>query len=162
MRRLPVFVALGALVAFGSACNFTTSAATVNGTQISESSFQTELQQISSNSTVRCAIGLLTGQTIEQQGAGTATVPTKVADTLLDQQIEQLLYTQDLSRLHTAVTTVYTTFVRSELGQFLTPSSGVTSPCGLTGTQLVAALPTWFVNQEVNFLVGLRPACRRL
>lgn len=124
----------------------------MNGTQISESSLQSELQQISSNSSVRCAIGLLTGQTVPAHGAGDSTVPTKVADTVLDQQIEQVLYDQDLARLHTSVGTVYTSFVREELPQFLTPASGTSSPCGLSGSDLVAALPSWFVNQEVNFL----------
>ncbi len=136
----------------GSACNFTSSAATVNGTRISESSFQNELQQISSSSSVRCAIGLLTGQTIPAHGAGNSTVPTKVADAVLDQQIEQVLYTQDLARLGSPVGAVYTTFVRTALSQFLTPATGVTSPCGLSGAALVSALPTWFINQEVNFL----------
>ncbi|MGO9341518.1 MAG: hypothetical protein ACLP6E_03220 [Acidimicrobiales bacterium] len=152
MRRLPVLISVGALVALASACNVTSPAATVNGTQISESSFQSELQQIASNSSVRCAIGLLTGQTIPAQGAGSSTVPTKVADTVLDQQIEQVLYTQDLSRLHTSPGSVYTSFIRDELPDFLTPASGVTSPCGLSGSQLVSALPGWFVNQEVSFL----------
>lgn len=152
MRRLPVLIAVVALVALGSACNITSPAATVNGTQISESSFQSELQQVSSNSSVRCAIGLLTGQTIQAQGAGNSTVPTKVADSVLDQQIEQILYTQDLARLHTSPGTVYTSFVRQELPQFLTPASGTSTSCGLSGAGLVAALPSWFVNQEVNFL----------
>ncbi len=139
-------------MALSSACNVTSPAATVNGTQISESSFQSELQQISSNSSVRCAIGLLTGQTIPAQGAGSSTVPTKVADIVLDQQIEQLLYNQDLSRIHTSTGTVYTSFVREELPNFLTPASGASSPCGLSGSELVAALPSWFVNQEVDYL----------
>jgi hypothetical protein len=152
VRRLTVLLALGAVVALGSACNLTSPAATVNGTQISESSLQSELQQISSNSSVRCAIGLLTGQTVPAHGAGDSTVPTKVADTVLDQQIEQVLYDQDLARLHTSVGTVYTSFVREELPQFLTPASGTSSPCGLSGSDLVAALPSWFANQEVNFL----------
>jgi hypothetical protein len=152
VKRLLLLIVATALVALGSACNVTTPAATVNGTQISESSFQSELQQVSSSSSVRCAIGLLTGQTIQAQGAGNSTVPTKVADIVLDQQIEQILYTQDLARLHTALGTVYTSFVRQELPQFLTPSSGTATSCGLSGAGLVAALPSWFVNQEVNFL----------
>jgi hypothetical protein len=152
VKRLLVLIGVGALVALSSACNITSPAATVNGTQISESSFQSELQQISSNSSVRCAIGLLTGQTIPALGAGSSTVPTKVADIVLDQQIEQLLYNQALSRLHTSTGTVYTSFVREELPDFLTPASGASSPCGLSGSELVAALPSWFVNQEVDYL----------
>jgi hypothetical protein len=35
--------------------------------------------------------------------------------------------------------------------QYLTPSSG-SSPCGLSGAQLVAALPSWFVKQQVDLL----------
>lgn len=154
MRRLPLLLLVVAIVAACSACNVTPSAATVNGTQISESAFHTDLDRVSSSASVRCALGLLTGQTVPQQGAGTGTLPTKDADALLSLMIDQVLYDQELVRLKSPVDATYTTFARSSLAQYLTPASGATSPCGATGTQLVSELPTWYVDQEVNFIAS--------
>lgn len=151
MRRLSVLIFLVAVVAACSACNVTPSAATVNGTQISESTFHTELDRVSQSSSVRCALGLITGQSVPSQGAGTGTVPTKDADAVLSLMIDQVLYNQDLARLKSTVDATYTTFARSSMAQYLTPSSG-NSPCGASGTQLVSELPSWFVDQEVNFI----------
>jgi hypothetical protein len=153
VRRLPLLFLLAAVVAVCSACDITPSAATVNGTQISESAFHTELDQVSQSSSVRCAIGLLTGSTVPKQGAGTATIPTKDADAVLSLMIDQILYNQDLARLKSPVDATYTSFARSSLAQYLTPSSG-SSPCGVTGAQLVAELPAWYVNQEVSFIAA--------
>ena len=73
MKRLSVPVLLVAILAVCSACNVTPSAATVNGTQISESAFHTELDRVSQSAPVRCALGLITGQTIPANGAGSDT-----------------------------------------------------------------------------------------
>ena len=154
MRRLPVVIVALAIVAVCSACNVTPTAATVNGTQISESTFHTELDRISSSASVRCALGLLTGQTVPKQGAGTATVPTKDADAVLSVMIDQVLYDQELARLKSPVDATYTAFAKSSLAQYLTPSSGGSSPCGTSGAQLVAQLPAWYVNQEVSFIAS--------
>jgi hypothetical protein len=153
VRRLPVLILLVALVAACSACNVTPSAATVNGTQISESAFHSELDRVASSSSVRCAIGLLTGQSVPAHGAGTSTFPTKDADAVLSLMIDQILYDQDLSRLKSTVDATYTSFARSSLAQYLTPSTG-SSPCGVSGAQLVAQLPAWYVNQEVSFIAS--------
>jgi hypothetical protein len=153
VRRLPLFILLAVVVAACSACDISPSAATVNGAQISESAFHTELDQVSESSSVRCALGLLTGVTVPKQGAGTATIPTKDADTVLSFMIDQVLYNQDLARLKTPVDAIYTSFARSSLAQYLTPSSG-SSPCGVSGAQLVAELPAWYVNQEVSFIAS--------
>jgi hypothetical protein len=154
VRRLSVLALLVAIVAACSACNVTPSAATVNGTQISESAFQTELQRVSSSPPVRCAIGLLTGQSIPAEGTGTDTIPTKDADVLLSLEIDQVLYNQDIARLSGKVSATYTSFARNSLAQYLTPSSGATSPCGVSGAQLVAELPGWYLDQEVDFIAS--------
>lgn len=153
MRRLPLPILLVTIIAICSACNVTPSAATINGTQISESAFHTELDRVSSSAPVRCAIGLLTGQSIPANGAGTDTFPTKDADAVLSIMVDQVLYTQDLARLKSSVDATYTAFAHSSLAQYLTPTSG-TSPCGTSGAQLVGELPAWFVNQEVSFIAS--------
>ena len=132
----------------------TPSAATVNGTQISESAFHTELDRVSQSAPVRCALGLITGQTIPANGAGSDTIPTKDADAVLSLMIDQVLYTQDLTRLKASVDTTYTSFAHNSLTQYLTPASGASSPCGTSGAQLVAELPAWFVDQEVSFIAS--------
>jgi len=135
-----------------SACNVNPPAATVNGVQISESSFQNQLNLLVGSSTVRCAIGMLTGEkTLPARGAGTDTVPTEDADAELSQLIDIKLYSQDLARLHTSVGSTYLGYARQTLPALFTPTSG-SSPCGLTGTSMVSALPAWYVNQQVTLL----------
>jgi hypothetical protein len=154
VRRLPFLILLAAIVVACSACNTAPSAATVNGAQISELTFHNELNKFSQSSPVRCALGLLTGVTVPAQGAGTGTMPTKDADAVLSLMIDQVLYNQDLDRLKSAVDATYTSFARNSLAQYLTPASGSSSPCGVSGASLVAELPAWYVNQEVGFIAS--------
>ena len=81
-------------------------------------------------------------------------IPTKDADAVLSLMIDQVLYTQDLTRLKASVDTTYTSFAHNSLTQYLTPASGASSPCGTSGAQLVAELPAWFVDQEVSFIAS--------
>ena len=142
------------IVVAADACNVTPPAATVNGAQISEGAFNSELQQVASNTDVRCAIGILTGQTIPRQGAGTDTIPTDLADAELSQLIEQKLYYQELASLGSSVTSTYLGYAKAFFPQYLTPTSGTSSPCGLSGSQLVSALPSWFVNRQIEILAA--------
>jgi hypothetical protein len=151
VKRLAALAVLGIVVGSVSACNVTPPAATVNGAQISESTFQTQLNRVSSNSDVRCAIGVLADTTIPKQGAGDSTVPMEIADAELTQLIEETLYTQELAHLHSPVTSTLLSYARASMPDLLTPSDG-DSPCGLTGGSLVDALPAWFVDQQVTQL----------
>ena len=139
------------VVASLSACNVTPPAATVNGAQISEGTFQTQLNRVASNSDVRCAIGLLADATIPKAGAGTNTVPMQIADAELTQLIESTLYSQELARLRSPVSSTLLSYARASMPDLLTPSDGE-SPCGLTGGALVDSLPAWFVDEQVTQL----------
>jgi hypothetical protein len=144
-------VVLGAVAASLSACNWTPPAATVNGTQISESAFQNQLNLVSKNSDVRCALELLASKKIPAQGAATSTVPTEEADAELTQLIQSDVYNQELGRLHAPVNATFLSYARTDLPNDLTPATG-SSPCGQTGQTLVSGLPSWFVNQLVTQL----------
>jgi hypothetical protein len=144
---------LGLLVFLSSACNVTPPAATVNGVQISESSLQNEMNLVASNTDVRCALGILTGENIAKQGAGAQTVPTQLADAELTELINEVIYSQALSKLHSPVDSQYRSYATNFMPQYLTPASG-TSSCGINGSQLVAALPHWFLSQQVNLLAS--------
>ena len=153
MKRLAVLAGLGVLVFASSACNVTAPAATVNGEQISQSDLQNEMSMVASNTDVRCALGILTGQKIAQQGAGSQTVPTELADAELTELVNQAIYTQALSKLHAPVDSQYVSYATNFMPEYLTPASG-TSTCGINGSQLVAALPHWFLSQQVNLLAA--------
>jgi hypothetical protein len=153
VRRLAL---LGVLVALGfasSACNVTPPAATVNGEAISQSTLQSEMTMVASNTDVRCALGILTGQKIAQQGAGSQTVPTELADAELTELVNQAVYTQALSKLHSPVDSQYISYATNFMPEYLTPASG-TSSCGINGSQLVQALPHWFLSQQVDLLAA--------
>lgn len=151
MKRFAVVLVFGVLCASISACNITSPAATVNGSQISLSSFQNELNLVNASSSVRCAFDLQTGTKLPQTGAAAGTIPTQVADAELTQLIELDLYNQELVHLKSPVTPTFLTYATQDLPELLTPSSG-SSPCGLTGANLVSALPSWYVKQQERFL----------
>jgi hypothetical protein len=153
VRRITILIALGILGASLSACNVGSPAASVNGTDISQSQIQNEINQVADNSTVRCALGVMTGATIPSQGAVSGTVPTEIVDAELTNLIDQVLYTQELSKLHSPVDSTYLTYARNFFPQELTPSQG-SSACGLTGSGLMAKLPSWFVTQQVGLLAA--------
>lgn len=142
---------LGVASASLAACNWTSPAATVDGNQISESSFQNQLTLMSQNSDVRCALELLSNHTIPAQGAATSTVPTEEADAELTQLIQTDLYSQELARLHAPVNATFMGYAKTDLPDDLSASTG-SSPCGLSGQTLVSDLPSWFIKQETTQL----------
>jgi hypothetical protein len=151
VRRIALFLVLGVAATALSACNWNSPAATVNGTQISESSFQNQLTEMSQSSDVRCALELLSNHSIPAQGAATSTVPTEEADAELTQLIQIDLYKNELARLHAPVNATFLGYAKTDLPDDLSATTG-SSPCGLSGQTLVAGLPSWFVNQEVTEL----------
>jgi hypothetical protein len=151
VKRILALVAIGAAVACTSACNVTPPAATVNGTAITDSALQNEINQVTQSSSVRCALGILTGAQIPTSGAGSQTVPTTLADAELTALINQDIYTEALAKVHSQLTAVFKGYASNFMAQYLTPQSG-SSPCGVSGSQLLAELPSWFVNQQVDLL----------
>lgn len=151
MKRVGALVLFGAIALSLSACNVSPPAATVNGVAIPQSALRDELNRLSSQSTVRCALGILAGQVIPAHGAGSGTIPTSIADAELSQLIDQQLYTQDLAKHHSPVDKQYQSYARAFMAHYFTPASG-SSSCGMTGSALVSALPKWFLNQQVSFL----------
>ncbi len=134
-----------------SACNVTPPAATVNGTQISDSTLQNEINEVSQSASVRCALSILTGAQIPSSGAGSLTVPTTLADAELTALINQDIYTDALAKVHIQLTAEFKSYANNFMPQYLTPASG-SSSCGVSGSQLLAELPSWFVNQQVDLL----------
>jgi hypothetical protein len=153
VKRILALAAIGAVVACTSACNVTPPAATVNGTSISDSALQNEINQVSQSSSVRCALSILTGGHIPTSGAGSLTVPTTLADAELTALINQDIYTEALARVHVQVTAQFKSYATNFMSQYLTPQSG-SSSCGVSGSQLLAELPGWFVNQQVDLLAS--------
>jgi hypothetical protein len=151
VKRILALVTIGVVVACTSACNVTPPAATVNGTQISDSALQNEVNEVAQNASVRCALGILTGSHIPVSGAGAQTVPTTLADAELTALINQQIYTGALTKVHVQLTSQFKGYARNFMPQYLTPSSGA-GPCGVSGAQLLAELPAWFVNQQVDLL----------
>jgi hypothetical protein len=58
VKRLPLLVVLGALVAAASGCDLSPPAATVNGVAISQSTLNAELSMVLANHNAQCAAQL--------------------------------------------------------------------------------------------------------
>ena len=153
MKRLLAIVVLGALCAGAAGCDLGPTAATVNGISISQSDFQGQLSVVSGSTAAQCALSLeesQSGGTLPTvAGTGDATVSTQFAAFELNGVVEQSLEQWSLAQRHVEVTASDIATARQDYeSQLEAAAAQGGSPCGLTGTSLVAALPRRFVDQQ--------------
>jgi hypothetical protein len=159
VKRLLLVVALGALCAAAAGCNVSPWAAQVNGTTISQSELQDQLTVISGSAVAQCALSIeeaQSGGTLPAvKGTGDATVTTQFAAVQLNGLVAQTLEEQALARRHVEVSAADVTAARQDYeSQVEAASTQTTSPCNLTGTDLVDRLPAAFVDQQAHSLAA--------
>jgi hypothetical protein len=159
VKRLLVVVALGALGAAASACDVSPTAATVNGVTITQSQLQDQLAVISASSVAQCALSIedaQSGGTLPAvTGTGQATVTTQFAAFQLNGLVAQTLEEGELAQRHVHVSGADIATARQDyVAQIEAASTQVTSPCNLTGANLVNRLPKAFVDQQARTLAA--------
>ncbi len=152
MNRLLPLLAVASLAALASACDVSPPAATVNGTVISQSTFDTEVATLASSPAAQCALELQGASLPSISGVSTSSVTTAFAAGELSSLVEQALLSQALARRHATVTTADLAAARADVAAELVPPAGSTSsPCGAEGNQLLSELPRSFVSEQVAF-----------
>ncbi len=157
MKRLPLLVLLATLALAASACDVGPTAATVNGVAISQSALNSDLAVLAGDhpgqlSDAACMLELQGSNVpVPANGAGDGTVTQELAAYQLSNMILGELIHQRLGELHHPVTHVDVAEARADLLTQLTPSS-TQSPCGLSGAQLEAKVPSGFFEQQTLYL----------
>jgi hypothetical protein len=157
-----------------------TNAAVVNGSAISQESFNSDVSAIAKSADYQCYLNSQEylssggGQLVPVTGAGTGqnpgdhpTATTGFAATYLDTEIGHEIVLQLADQRHVTVTpadlvsahTALTNQISSVMGQVAQTAQG-TNPrftCSVTGqpvsgTEVLASMPASFVNQEVEFV----------
>ncbi|HVA02916.1 MAG TPA: hypothetical protein VMU64_04135 [Acidimicrobiales bacterium] len=159
MKRLLALVVVGALCTAAAGCDLSPDAATVNGLTISQSEFQGQLSVISGSTVAQCALSIeeaQSGGTLPTvAGSGQSTVSTRFAAFALNGLVAQTLEESALAKRHAAVTTSDLAAARKDyISQVEAASTQVTSPCNLTGADLVNRLPKAFVDSQVRALAA--------
>jgi hypothetical protein len=155
--------ALVTAAALGSACGLTPSAATANGTTISVSSLNSDLQTLGTTPAGQCLLQLESPQVAASTGAGgSGTYSTTYAATVLDSQVGEVLAQQyaaskglqvSAAELAAAKSDLASTF-DGEIQQALSSGGGVSScenadGSAMTGTQLLIGLPSSLAATQV-------------
>lgn len=159
MKRLLASVVVGALGIGAAGCDWSPTAAKVNGVAISQSQFHAQLTLVSGNAVAQCALAVEEAQSGGSlptvNGSGDATVSTAFAAFELNGLVEETLEQGALARRHVEVTASDVATARQDyLSQLEAASSQVGSPCNLTGTSLVARLPKAFVDEQARSLAA--------
>ena len=164
MKRLVTLCTLSVVVLGGglltSACNVTPPAATVNGTTLSVSSLNDQLQAFDSTQVGRCLLTAETGQITPFQttgAGGPGTYDMAFADSILENQVgnqlaAQLAASKGLKVSASDLQTAQQNFVASLSGEISAAAQQAsqtgtgtycvaTSGQALTGTQVLSALP---------------------
>jgi parvulin-like peptidyl-prolyl isomerase len=152
VKRLALVAALAALAAAGTACDLSPPAATVAGTTVTTSQLDAQLSAIAGSPFAQCTLQLQ-GVNVTPQGAGTATVSSSLASFVLSTLVLERLVESDLARRGHPVTPSDLAAARQDLGAQLSPSNG-SSPCSVSGAQLVDRMPKAFRDQQVQFLAA--------
>lgn len=161
MRRLVSLVLLGAL-ALASGCSSSPSAATVDGSSITQNQLDSQLSLAAApgpggqaptpeNQFVQCALDIQGGGSLPAvTGVGDDTVTTQFAATTLESMVLENLEQSALARRHVGLTAADVSAAKadfiSQLEESESQSGG--SPCMLTGTQLIGRLPAAFLHQQ--------------
>ncbi len=159
MKRLLLFVVVGALGAAAAGCDLSPDAATVNGVTISQSEFQGQLAAISGSTVAQCVLSIEEAQSggtlATVKGTGQDTVTTRFAAFSLNGLVAQTLEEGALAERHVRVSAADVAAARKDyLSQVEAASTQVASPCNLTGTDLVNRLPKSFVDSQAVALAA--------
>ncbi|MGH9030279.1 MAG: peptidylprolyl isomerase [Acidimicrobiales bacterium] len=158
-RAIVFFTGVGALLCLGvlgTGCDVSPPAATVNGATITQTQLNAELTDVvttsHTGSYVRCFLELQQNLPSSLAGAGGNTVSTQLASSVLSTMILNELISQDLVNHRVVLTASDRTAARSDLEAELQSSaaSGEAPSCDISGTQLIAGLPTGFANEAVH------------
>jgi parvulin-like peptidyl-prolyl isomerase len=159
VKRLPLIAVVGALALAASACDVGPTAATVNGVAISQSALNDDLSvlvgsQTGETSSATCMLELQgSNLPLPASGTGDGTVTQQLAAYQLSNMILAQLIRERLDQLDHPLTDADVAAARVDLVNQLTPSSTEqSSPCGLTGSELVAKVPSGFFHQQTVYL----------
>jgi hypothetical protein len=150
VKRLLVPVVLVAVVLGGSACDFSPTAATVNGHVISESQLDTAVSTMANSGAVECAIEMQGEQVANPSGVGSSTVTMSFADQELDTLVNDQLIAADLVKRHITLTSADLTAGRQDFVSALENQNQEAPETCPTGQDLYNVLPPSFVKEQVQ------------
>ena len=156
MKRLAPLLVLGALALAASACDLSPPAATVDGTTVTRSQLDAQLQTASGSPAAQCALEVLAEQNGSSlptvAGSGDDTVTTQFAAYELTGLVRQAIERRGLAEHHATVGSADLAAARQDYLNELTAAAQSSTPCGLSGSALVQRLPKAFVDQEAALL----------
>lgn len=156
MRRLVPLLLVGALGLAATACDLSPPAVSVNGVTVTRSALDSQLAAVAASPVAQCALSVLAqqnGTTLPTvAGSGTDTVTTGFAAYELTELVRQILEQQGLAQHHATLTAADVAAARTDYRSQLASAAQSSSPCGLTGTNLVDRLPRSFVDQQARAL----------
>ena len=159
MKRLLAAAALAALGAAATGCDISPPAATVDGVAISQSQLRGQLTQAAGNPVAQCALAVQDeagGRSLPAvDGSAAGTVTSTFAAYVLDRMVQQALEQHALAQRHATVTAADVAAAADDYrNQLDAASTQVSSPCGLTGSDLVGRLPASFVAQQAGLIAS--------
>jgi parvulin-like peptidyl-prolyl isomerase len=146
-----------ALVTLTSGCDVSPPAATVNGATITQSQLNSRLSDVVNGKygqLVQCTLDLEGNLPSSVNGVGANTVSTQLASYVLSTSVLEELVSQDLAKRHINVSSSELAAARQDLAAQLdsAESSGTTTSCNLTGSQLLDRLPSTFSSAQISYL----------
>jgi len=159
VKRLLAVAALAALGAGATGCDISPPAATVDGVAISQSQLQDQLAQAAGDAVTQCALAIQDeaggGSLPAVDGSAAGTVTSTFAAYVLDRMVQQTLERRALAQRHATVTAADVAAAANDYrAQLETASTQVSSPCGLTGSDLTGRLPAAFVAQQASLIAS--------
>ena len=159
MKRLLAVAVLAALGAGATGCDVSPPAATVDGVAISQSQLQGQLSQVAGNELTQCALAVqqeAAGSSLPTvDGSASGTVTSTFAAYVLDRMVQQTLEERALAQRHSGVSADDVAAATTDYkAQLESASTQVSSPCGLTGSDLVSKLPAPFVNGQAGLIAA--------
>jgi len=156
VKRLVPLLLVGVLGLAAAACDLSPPAATVNGVTVTRAALDSQLSAVAASPVAQCALSVLAqqnGTTLPTvTGSGTDTVTTAFAAYELTELVRQILEQQGLAQHHATLTAADVAAARSDYRSQLASAAQSSSPCGLTGTNLVDRLPGSFEDLQARAL----------
>ncbi len=161
MKRLVLVLVVVAAGVAAAAFAVPRNAATVNGTGITQSALNSDLSAIAGSPSYQCY--LLAQEAVRTngqgtlpavQGAGAGTYSTAFTDYWLGQMVNAQVIEQAVAARHSTVTAADVSAARSDLTASISSTigevSGTQLQCPVTASQVLASLPSSFVNEQVQ------------
>ena len=156
MRRLLPLLAVGALAASATACDLSPPAVTVGGVSVSRSTLDTQLSAVAGSEAAQCALSALSEQNgasvPDVKGAGANTVSTAFAAFELTGLVRQSLEQRALAARGASVDVADVAAARGDYENELIAASSSQPACSISGTDLVARLPSAFLAEQARLL----------